>query len=107
MSDLIREAFLAALNRFFFRRGKPNSLMLDNATNFVSTNQELKELRESLLSEEHNKEVSRFLSDQRVTWSFIPLLSPHFGGLWEAGMKSFKHHLLRTIGNALSTFEQF
>ena len=32
--------------------------------------------------------------------------SPHFGGLWEASVKSFKHHLLRTVGDALLTFEQ-
>ncbi|GBN71011.1 hypothetical protein AVEN_212656-1 [Araneus ventricosus] len=29
------------------------------------------------------------------------------GGLWEAGVKSFKHHLERVIGNAHLTLEEF
>ncbi|GFT44152.1 integrase catalytic domain-containing protein [Trichonephila clavipes] len=31
---------------------------------------------------------------------------PHFGGLWEAGVKSVKHHLKRAIGNLHFTFEE-
>lgn len=30
----------------------------------------------------------------------------HFGGLWEAGVKSAKHHLKRVAGNAHFTFEE-
>ena len=30
-----------------------------------------------------------------------------FGGLWEAAVKSFKHHFVRTIGGKLLTHEQF
>ncbi|XP_066258792.1 uncharacterized protein [Euwallacea similis] len=41
-----------------------------------------------------------------VQWYFIPAQSPHFGGLWEAGVKSVKHHLKRVAGNANLTFEQ-
>ena len=33
--------------------------------------------------------------------------SPHFAGLWEAAVKSFKHHFRRIVGNELLTFEQF
>ncbi|XP_066259642.1 uncharacterized protein [Euwallacea similis] len=38
--------------------------------------------------------------------SFMPTQSPHFGGLWEAGVKSVKHHLKKVAGNANLTFEQ-
>lgn len=37
----------------------------------------------------------------------LPAYSPHFGGLWEAGVKSVKHHLKRILQNALLTFEEF
>jgi hypothetical protein len=39
--------------------------------------------------------------------AFIPLNSPHFGGLWEAGVKSLKYHWKRIVGKALLIFEEF
>uniref|UniRef100_A0AAR5NZ00 DUF5641 domain-containing protein n=1 Tax=Dendroctonus ponderosae TaxID=77166 RepID=A0AAR5NZ00_DENPD len=35
-----------------------------------------------------------------------PSHSPHFGGLWEAGIKSSKYHLKRVVGNSILTFEE-
>ncbi|XP_033212215.1 uncharacterized protein LOC117169816 [Belonocnema kinseyi] len=106
VSDLTTEAFIASLKRLFSRRGKSKSIYSDNGKNFVGANRELNELYQLLLSAEHNKNVQQFLINERITWHLIPPEAPHFGGLWEAAVKSFKHHLLRTIGDTLLTYEQ-
>ena len=39
-------------------------------------------------------------------WNFIHRHAPHFGGLREAGLKSAKNHLRRTIGNHVLSLEE-
>lgn len=50
--------------------------------------------------------ISRFCSSQGITWKFIPEHAPHFGGLWEAAVKSIKTHLKRVIRDVNLTFEE-
>lgn len=107
VSDLSTETFLAALKRFFSRRGKSKNIYSDNGTNFVGANNELKELYELVTSKEHNKKLRNSLINEGINWHFIPPRSPHFGGLWESAVKLFKNHFLRIIGNTLLTFEEF
>ncbi|XP_071868023.1 uncharacterized protein [Bombus fervidus] len=105
VSDLTSEAFIAALRRFIARRGLCSSIYSDNGTNFVGANNELQELRNLLRSDNHKVKVQAFLADRQIEWHFIPPNSPHFGGLWEAAVKSFKQHLKRVAGNELLSFE--
>ena len=72
------------LPTFHCPRGMPAQLYSDNATTFVAARKEILELR---------NEVSQLGTD----WFMIPARAPHFGGLWEAGIKSVKHHLRRTM----------
>ncbi|XP_051864149.1 uncharacterized protein LOC127566221 [Drosophila albomicans] len=89
---------------FVGRRGCPSRVHCDNATNFVGASRHLEELRRRVEAEENA--VRDFASRSGCEFAFIPPRAPHFGGLWEAGVKSAKHLLLRTVGNALLTAEE-
>ncbi|GFS50000.1 integrase catalytic domain-containing protein [Trichonephila clavipes] len=53
------------------------------------------------------EEIMDFLSKEQIKWNFNPPSAPHFGGLWEAGVKSLKYHLKRVIGNSILSHEEF
>ncbi|KAH0946483.1 hypothetical protein HN011_011510 [Eciton burchellii] len=47
------------------------------------------------------------LTNDNVQWHFILPAAPHFGGLWEAGVKNFKFHLQRVIGSRTLSKAEF
>ncbi|EZA51138.1 hypothetical protein X777_10430 [Ooceraea biroi] len=78
----------------------------DNATTFVGADRQIKELYDFFRSESVQSSVEHFLSDQQVSWSFIPPNAPHFGELWEVVVKSAKLHFTRIVGRTHLTFEE-
>ncbi|GBM69963.1 hypothetical protein AVEN_210613-1 [Araneus ventricosus] len=102
--DLTSEAFIAALKGFIGRRGKPAEIYSDCGTNFIAAVRELKRVVASLTKDEL---VNKFFADESIRWKFNPPAAPHFGGLWEATIKSAKLHLKRTIGKQILTYEEF
>ena len=44
---------------------------------------------------------------QNIQWKFTPERVPHFGGLWEAAVRSMKTHLRRIVAKVKLTFEEF
>ena len=50
--------------------------------------------------------MTNFCTTQKIRWEFIPERAPHFGGLWEAAVKSLKKHLSRIVGTVKLTFEE-
>ncbi|XP_011879230.1 PREDICTED: uncharacterized protein LOC105568293, partial [Vollenhovia emeryi] len=86
-SELSTAAFLATLRRFIGRRGRPTKIYSDNATNFVGADRELKEMYQFARAQMEG-DSGEALSNEGIEWSFIPPLSPHMGGIWEAGVKS-------------------
>lgn len=106
VSDLTSDTFLSAFRRFISRRGRPDCMYSDNGTTFVGANKQLRELHDFVSSEQIQTNVKHFLREQGTSWSFVPPNAPHFGGLWEAAVKSAKHHMSRVIGQAHLTFEE-
>lgn len=104
VSSLTTDCFIACLNRFSARRGKPAEMFSDNGKNFCGANHELRELHEFFKVK--GDDIAAKSANVGIQWHFIPPNSPHFGGLWEAGVKSTKFHLKRVTSNALMTFEQ-
>ena len=104
--ELSTEAFLAALKRLIGRRGLPSDIFCDNATNFVGANNKLSELKAFLFKKETKYSIYNFCSNEFINFHFIPPRAPHFGGLWEAAVKSAKTHLNRTLTNTRMTYEE-
>lgn len=107
VSDLSSVAFIACLKRFIYRRGKPDTIWSDNATNFVGTSRELQKQFQIYLDQPEVDKIVKFCSDEQISWRFIPPRSPNFGGLWEASIKSFKTHLKKVASNAQFSYEEF
>ncbi|GFS51319.1 uncharacterized protein TNCV_3533651 [Trichonephila clavipes] len=102
VSDLSANAFLAAFRRFISRRGKPTNTFSDNATNFKGASSYVKEQLKLIKS----VEVQNFVTQESITWHFIPPTAAHISGLWEAGIKSTKQLLIKTMKSAVLNFEE-
>ncbi|XP_048480516.1 uncharacterized protein LOC105380138 isoform X3 [Plutella xylostella] len=97
--DLTKEAYRAALLRFFSRRGKCRSITSDNATTFVGACNELHKLvTESSIGTE--------LADEGIKFIFTPPYSPHMNGIAEAAVRSTKYHLKRILNLTHFTYEE-
>ena len=105
-SDQTTGTFLAALRRFVTRRNLPRNIHSDNGGNFIGAKHELEKLYALLGTEDLPSELQTYLVDHRMVWHTIPARAPHFGGLWEAAVKSAKFHLKRVIGSQLMSFEE-
>lgn len=42
--------------------------------------------------------------DSGIKFQFIYARPPHFGGIWEVGIKSFKHHFRRIMAFSVDQF---
>ncbi|XP_045449608.1 uncharacterized protein LOC123658209 [Melitaea cinxia] len=101
VTDLSKDAFLAAFNRFISRRGKPQNIYSDNGTTFVGACNDLKRFLKF-----NNPYIQSNLAELNINFNFIPPYSPHFGGIWEAAVKSVKTLLYRILNLTHLVYEE-
>ncbi|XP_047997103.1 uncharacterized protein LOC125234760 isoform X2 [Leguminivora glycinivorella] len=92
VTDLTSQGFIAALNRFIARRGKPAILFSDNGTQYVGSCNEL-----AKFLKENSKDITTYSAQNEIKFRFAPAYSPNFNGLVEGSVKSLKHHLKRVL----------
>ena len=89
LRNLESDTFLNALRRFVSRRGVPDTLFSDNATNFTGARAELfRSLKES------RKKIQSYCTDHHITWNLNVPTASHMGGVYE--------RMIRTIRKVLT-----
>lgn len=101
VTDMSSDTYLAALHRFIARRGKPANIYSDNGKCFVGAYNDL-----SKFLKQNSDFITSQASNMSINFKFSPAYSPHFNGLAEGAVKSFKHHLKRVVGSANLTYEE-
>ena len=107
VTSLTKEDCIMALKRFTARRGAPRKIITDNGTNFIGARNELMKIQ-SIFDKKSpdGKQLLHHLASQGTDWTTIPPRAPHFGGIWEAAVKSMKRHLKRVVGIQVLKYEE-
>lgn len=105
VSELSSNGCMACFKRFVGRRGHCQNMYSDCGTNFVGAAKILEDETKKA-QRQWKSELQPQFEESAVKWHFIPPASPHFGGLWEAGVKSVKTQLTKAIGNSSLTYEE-
>lgn len=101
VTDLSADAFLQAYIRFVSRRGNPITIHSDNGTNFVASCRILQEASNAF----SDAKLKQYASSNHTKGNLITPAAPHEGGIWEAAVKSMKHHLRRVMGTQKYSYE--
>ena len=104
---LSTDCLILALQRFVARRGKVDEIWSDNGRNFVGCSRALKEFYKTICDCTNAEKTLSYCLNNKISWKFIPPYAPHFGGIWEAGVKNVKRHLSREFNGVTLTIEEF
>ena len=95
VADLTAEEFLMGLRRFIARRGTPEQIISDNATQFKLSKSTIDLAWERMIKDEN---VQSYVAEQGIKWKFIIELSPWIGGFYERLVGSSKMALKKSVG---------
>ena len=106
VTDLSKDSCILPLKRFISSRGLPEKVFSDNGSNFIGARNDLMKVRAILSVDSGGNSVTDFVIQKGIQWVTIRPRAPHFGGLWEAAVKSMKRHLRRCVGTQILSFEE-
>ncbi|XP_037931148.1 uncharacterized protein LOC119665960 [Teleopsis dalmanni] len=72
----------------------------------IRASNQLLELADSIQTSKAQEKIINECNERGITFKFIPPRPPHFGGLWEAAVKSAKHLLIRSTKTTSLTYEE-
>ncbi len=105
-SSLSTQDFMATFCHFVARRDCPSHLYTDNGTNFLGAREEIRELQKLAESKETRQAMATFTQENEINWHNIPPRALHFGGLWEAAVRSMKTLLRKNLQPHALRFEE-
>ena len=106
VTTLTKEDCLHAIKGFTAQRRLPEIIYSDNSRTFIGTRGEI-EFRKLSMDRELKELEEAFSTGQQINWLTILPWTSHFGGLWEAAIKSMRRHFYRTLGTTKMSFEIF
>ncbi|XP_055631803.1 uncharacterized protein LOC129771794 [Toxorhynchites rutilus septentrionalis] len=95
--------FIQALRRFVSRRGLCAEIYSDNGRNFLGADNEIQRL---VRIQQHRQAVAQECASNGIVWHFNPPKASHFGGLWEAAIRSAQEHFTRALGTHRLAFDE-
>jgi len=95
VESISTEDFLLALRQLVAIYGRPKRLWLDNGTNFVGAERELREEAQRIYESQGFQE---YLKRKGMDFTFQPPRTPHWGGSHESQVKCVKKSLYRAMG---------
>jgi ribosomal protein S28E/S33 len=97
VDSLDADEFLNAMSRFISRRGIPEMMYSDNATNFLRSEKEIKEFKENLSPQI----LEKYAAEKKIKrWIHGPPLGSHFNGVVEIKVKAAKKALQAILHDA-------
>lgn len=102
VTDLTSAAFIACFERFIARRGRCNRLFSDNGKSFVGAEKEIARA----YAEWREDGIVDQIANKGTEWTFMTPAAPHQGGIYEAAVKSMKHHLRRVMCGKTMEYQQ-
>jgi Pao retrotransposon peptidase./Integrase core domain. len=92
-------SWLNAVDRFIARWGIPASISCDNGSTFVAGDKELAKMFRQQLDQRFQDEVTEAVQRSFcIQFCFIPVGTPHYGGLWERMVRQVQTSIMKAAG---------